>query len=51
MPTPNEDDRKRLDPFDPRTGATGNDEPTEIDDDEDVEGDEEVEGDGEELGG
>jgi hypothetical protein len=26
------DDKKRLDPYDPRTGATGNDEPDEADD-------------------
>jgi hypothetical protein len=28
------DDRKRLDPYDPRTGATGNDEPNEVDGEE-----------------
>jgi hypothetical protein len=52
MPTThNEDDKKRLDPYDPRTGATGNDEPNELDDDDDAEADEEIEGDGNELGG
>ena len=29
MPTTSEDDKKRFDPYDPRTGATGNDEPME----------------------
>jgi hypothetical protein len=50
MPTPNsQDDKKRLDPYDPRTGATGNDEPIE---NEDVESDDDdVETDGKELGG
>ena len=44
--TPNEDDRKkRVDPYDPRTGATGNDEPNEIEDDEDFGDDDEAEGD------
>jgi hypothetical protein len=43
--TPIDDDRKkRVDPYDPRTGATGNDEPSEIDDDEDLGDDDEVEG-------
>ena len=49
MPTTTSDDKKRLDPYDPRTGATGNDEPNESDDDEDT--DDEVETDGKELGG
>jgi hypothetical protein len=48
MPTTNSHDKKRQDPYDPRTGATGNDEPEE---NEDVEADDEVETDGEELGG
>jgi hypothetical protein len=49
MPTTNSDeDKKRLDPYDPRTGATGNDEPDEA---EEVESDDEVETDGKELGG
>jgi hypothetical protein len=46
--TKSEDDKKRRDPYDPRTGATGNDEPDES---EDVEADDEVETDGKELGG
>jgi hypothetical protein len=48
--TQSNEDKKRLDPYDPRTGATGNDEPP-ADEDEDIEGDEEVETDGDELGG
>jgi hypothetical protein len=48
MPTTSED-KKRLDPYDPRTGATGNDEPEENEDD--VEADDEVETDGKQLGG
>ena len=48
MPTTKSDDKKRLDPYDPRTGATGNDEPVESDDEET---DDEVETDGKELGG
>jgi len=49
MPTmQSDDDKKRRDPYDPRTGATGNDEPAA---DEEAEGDEEVETDGDELGG
>jgi hypothetical protein len=50
MPTANrsKDHKKRLDPYDPRTGATGNDEPNES---EDVEDHDEVETDGKELGG
>jgi hypothetical protein len=44
----NEDDKKRRDPYDPKTGATGNDEPEE---NTDLEADEDVETDGEELGG
>jgi hypothetical protein len=48
--TQSDDDKKRRDPYDPRTGATGNDtEPDEADADDDA--DEEVEGDGNELGG
>jgi hypothetical protein len=48
--TENDDDKKRFDPYDPRTGATGGDsEPDEADVDDDA--DEEVEGDGKELGG
>ena len=48
MPITNSEDKKRLDPYDPRTGATGNDEPAETDDEET---DDEVETDGKELGG
>jgi hypothetical protein len=49
MPMTSDDDKKRLDPYDPRTGATGNDEPEEVDD---AEGDDDdVETDGKELGG
>jgi hypothetical protein len=46
--TQSDEDKKRLDPYDPRTGATGNDDPEVIDD---VEDDDEVETDGKELGG
>jgi hypothetical protein len=49
MPTmTSEDDKKRRDPHDPKTGAAGNDEP---DEGEDVVDDDEVETDGKELGG
>jgi hypothetical protein len=48
--TQSDDDKKRRDPYDPHTGATGDDaEPNEADSDDDL--DEEVEGDEEELGG
>jgi hypothetical protein len=51
MPIAHEDDdRKRRDPYDPATGATGNDAEPEEADAEDLP-DEEIEGDGEELGG
>ena len=47
--TQSDDDKKRRDPYDPHTGATGDDaEPSEADSDDDL--DEELEGDGEELG-
>jgi hypothetical protein len=42
-----EDYQKRHDPYDPLTGATGNDEPNEAAD----KADDEVETDGKELGG
>jgi hypothetical protein len=48
--TESDDDKKRFDPYDPRTGATGGDsEPVEAGVDDVA--DEEVEGDGKELGG
>ena len=51
MPTHSDDDRKRPDPYDPRTGATGDSEPDEADDDADLDEDTDEIGDGEELGG
>ena len=44
-----DDKKRRPDPYDPRTGATGDSEPDEADADDDA--DEEVETDGKELGG
>ena len=50
--TTDEGGRKRApDPYDPKTGATGNDDPADLDADEDTDADGEVEGDGNELGG
>jgi hypothetical protein len=48
MPTmTSEDDKKRHDPYDPKTGATGNDEPDEA---EDITDDDEIETDDDEPG-